>query len=236
VSDEQVIAQAIKALRTGPLHSHLVRERPKTVPELYDQFAKLNKTEIQHFRKLEQQRKVAKPDEASRPCYDDSHRNYLKPVHNIGPDSNEASENWNKGYREPLHHSDFRTLNQRPPQSNQQDGASNKGRGRGRGPYTPRPLYCMYHSNETDHRTKDYPIYIDTKCKMNQDNTQPSSQLHYKGVNHTMQWAPCNQQHSSPYPPHYLAQAYQNSQTQSPAYYQPYHYTNPNHPEPLPAP
>jgi hypothetical protein len=36
VSDEQVIDQAIKALRAGPLHIHLVRERPKTVPELYD--------------------------------------------------------------------------------------------------------------------------------------------------------------------------------------------------------
>jgi hypothetical protein len=62
VSDEQVIAQAIKALRVGPLHSHLVRERPKTVPELYDQFAKFSKSEIQYFRKLEQQQKVAKPD------------------------------------------------------------------------------------------------------------------------------------------------------------------------------
>jgi hypothetical protein len=36
VSDDQVIAQAIKALRTGPLHSHLVREQPKTVPQLYE--------------------------------------------------------------------------------------------------------------------------------------------------------------------------------------------------------
>jgi hypothetical protein len=36
VSDEQVIAQAIKAVHAGPLHSHLVRERPKTVPELYE--------------------------------------------------------------------------------------------------------------------------------------------------------------------------------------------------------
>jgi hypothetical protein len=36
VSDEQVIAQVIKALRVGPLHSHLVRERPNTVSELYD--------------------------------------------------------------------------------------------------------------------------------------------------------------------------------------------------------
>jgi hypothetical protein len=36
VSDNQVIAQAIKALRAGPLHSHLVREQPKTVPKLYE--------------------------------------------------------------------------------------------------------------------------------------------------------------------------------------------------------
>jgi hypothetical protein len=36
VLDEQVIAQAIKALRAGPLHSHLVREQSKIVPELYD--------------------------------------------------------------------------------------------------------------------------------------------------------------------------------------------------------
>jgi hypothetical protein len=36
VSDKRVIAQAIKALRAGPLHSHLIREQPKTVPELYE--------------------------------------------------------------------------------------------------------------------------------------------------------------------------------------------------------
>jgi hypothetical protein len=78
VSDEQVIAQAIKALRKGPLHSHLVRERPKTVPELYNQFAKFSKSDIQHFRKLEQQQKVAKSDEAPRVHYGDNHHNYPK--------------------------------------------------------------------------------------------------------------------------------------------------------------
>jgi hypothetical protein len=51
--DNHVIAHAIKALWAGPLHSHLVRERPKTVPELYEQFAKSRKLEIQHIRKLE---------------------------------------------------------------------------------------------------------------------------------------------------------------------------------------
>jgi hypothetical protein len=54
VSNDQVIAQAIKALHAGPLHSHLVRERPKTVSELHDQFAKFSKLEIQHFRKRDQ--------------------------------------------------------------------------------------------------------------------------------------------------------------------------------------
>jgi hypothetical protein len=36
VLDEQVIAQAIKALPAGPLYSHLVRERPKIVLVLYE--------------------------------------------------------------------------------------------------------------------------------------------------------------------------------------------------------
>jgi hypothetical protein len=179
---------------------------------------------------------MAKPDEAPRPCYSDSHRSYPNPVHNIGPDSDGASENWNKGYREPTYHSYSGTLNQRPTQSNHWGAASNRGRGRHRGPYMPRPLYCMYHGNKTNHRIKVCPIYIDTKPKMNQDTTQPSPQLHSREVNHTMQWAPHNQQHSSLYPSHYPAQTYQNSQTQPSAYYQSYHYAIPNHHEPSPAP
>jgi hypothetical protein len=59
VSEEHVIAQAMKALKAGPLHTHPVRQWPKTVPELYDQFTKFSKSEIQHFCKLEQQHKVA---------------------------------------------------------------------------------------------------------------------------------------------------------------------------------
>jgi hypothetical protein len=50
VSDDQVIAQVVKALRAGPLPSHLVREWPKAVLELYEQFTKFSKSEIQHFR------------------------------------------------------------------------------------------------------------------------------------------------------------------------------------------
>jgi hypothetical protein len=94
----------------------------------------------------------------------------------------------------------------------------------------------MYHGNKTNHRTKDCPIYIDTKQKMDQESTQPSSQLQSRDVNHTMQWAPHNQQHSPSYPPHYPTQPYQNSQTQPPAYCQSYRYATTNNPHPLPIP
>jgi hypothetical protein len=63
VSDDQVIAQAS--------HSHLVRQRPKIVSELYEQFTKFSKSEIQHFHKHEQQRKVSKANEAPRPRYNE---------------------------------------------------------------------------------------------------------------------------------------------------------------------
>jgi hypothetical protein len=67
VSDDQVITQSINALRVGRLHSHLVRECPRTLEDLYDNFQKFSKSEVLHFRKLEQQRKVSKENEASRP-------------------------------------------------------------------------------------------------------------------------------------------------------------------------
>jgi hypothetical protein len=93
VSDEQVIAQAIKALRAGPLHNHLVREWPKTVLEPYEQFMKFSKSEIQHFGKLEKQRKVSKFDEALRPRYNKNQQSYPKLVHNIDSDGCGLLEN-----------------------------------------------------------------------------------------------------------------------------------------------
>jgi hypothetical protein len=87
---------AIKALRVRPLHSHLVREWPKIDTKLYKNFAKFSKLEA-HFRKLEQQRKAPKHNEALRTacCNDNrSHNNYPKHVKSI--DSNDCGPpiNW----------------------------------------------------------------------------------------------------------------------------------------------
>jgi hypothetical protein len=66
VSNEQVITQVIKALHADQLDNYLFREHPRMLEELYDNFRKFNKSEVLHFCKLEQQRKVPKENEASR--------------------------------------------------------------------------------------------------------------------------------------------------------------------------
>jgi hypothetical protein len=63
------------------------------VPKLYEQFTKFIKFEIQHFRKLEQQRKVSKSDKAPRPWYNENQRSYPKPIHNIASDGCGPPEN-----------------------------------------------------------------------------------------------------------------------------------------------
>jgi hypothetical protein len=88
-------------MRAGPLHNHLVRERPKTMWELYEQFTKFNKSEIQHFCKLEQQRKVSKEDEAPKPRHNESQCSYPKSVHNINSDGRGPPENWEKNFGTP---------------------------------------------------------------------------------------------------------------------------------------
>jgi hypothetical protein len=63
------------------------------VPELYEQFTKFSKSEIQHFHKLEHQRKVLKLDEAPRPGYSENQDNYPKLVHIIDSDGCRPPEN-----------------------------------------------------------------------------------------------------------------------------------------------
>jgi hypothetical protein len=84
------------ALRVGQLHNHLVREHPRTLEELYDNFQKFSRAEELHFCKLcklGQQRKIANENESSRPTkysksrestlsFDSSH----KQVHHIDSD------------------------------------------------------------------------------------------------------------------------------------------------------
>jgi hypothetical protein len=104
VSDEQAIMPATKAMCTN----HLVRERLRTLEELYEEFQKFSRAEVLHFRKLGQQRKFASDNESSRPfkyskskevhsSFDTSHRQ----VHYNDSDGCGPPKNWEKNFRHP---------------------------------------------------------------------------------------------------------------------------------------
>jgi hypothetical protein len=71
-----------------------------------------------------------------------------------------------KNFGTPPQEGHQRTLDKRFPQGSQRGGALNHDRGHDRGPYTLKPPYCMYHGSTTNHRTKDCPISLEMKKKM----------------------------------------------------------------------
>jgi hypothetical protein len=130
------------------------------VLELYGQFAKFSKSEIQHFCKLEQQRKVSKPDETPRP--DTMTINEATP--SMYTTLTLMAVGHQKARKRTLDHlrrketQEFSTKD--TPQYSQRGGAPNRGCGHGRDPYTVKPLYCLYHGNETANAQKIAPFSL----------------------------------------------------------------------------
>jgi hypothetical protein len=190
VSDEQAITQAIKALCTGQLHSHLVKEHPKMLEGLYEEFQNFSRAEVLHFCKLGQQRKAANESKSSRPfkyikgkegapTFDATH----KQVHGIDLDGCRPLENWEKNFRPP--HQERNNQVYDPRRDHHQTRGGYSSRGRGRGQNQERPLYCMFHEKDTNHRTRNCPIFLESKKKMTQKYNQPSTNTTAKEVNHT---------------------------------------------------
>jgi hypothetical protein len=112
-----------------------------------------------------------------------------KQVHIIGSNGCGPPENWEKNFGPPPKERNQRAFDQRANQYNQQGGMSGRSHGCGRDPFTYKPLYCMYHDSDTNHHTKDCPIFLESKRKMDQASSQPPQQSSSREVNHTTQWA-----------------------------------------------
>jgi hypothetical protein len=55
------------------------------------------------------------------------------------------------------------------------------------GSYTSKPPYCMYYGSDSNHRTKDCPIFLESNRKLEQDSNQLPQHSLSIVVNHTMQ-------------------------------------------------
>jgi hypothetical protein len=83
-------------------------ERPKSLEELYEEFRKFSRSEVSHYRKLDQQRKTTSKNESSSPFkYNKSKEGVTsfeptrKHVHSIDSDGFRPQENWQKNFRPP---------------------------------------------------------------------------------------------------------------------------------------
>jgi hypothetical protein len=87
-------------------------------------------------------------------------------------------------------------------------------------------LYCMFHERDIDNRMRDYPIFLESKRKMIQKHSQPSTPA--KEVNHTSYWHQPSQSSSLNQPSYQNFNhhpEYQSNYHRYPSqYYQPYHY------------
>jgi hypothetical protein len=82
--------------------------------ELYKEFVNFSKSDVLQFRKLEQQRKAPKHDEALRLIhYNDNQHGYPKEVHNIDSDGCRSLKNWDKNFEPPLQERNQRVFNQK---------------------------------------------------------------------------------------------------------------------------
>jgi hypothetical protein len=160
---------------------------------------------VLHFHKLSQQRKIINENESSWPAkYSKSRESTLsfdtshKQVHNINSDGCRPSENWEKNFRPPRLKSANRTYDSKRDYHHPRGSYSSQGCGRGRN--QDKPLYCMFHEKDINHRTRGCPIFLESKKKMTQKHNHPSNPASAKEVNHRSHWHQASQSSSSHQP------------------------------------
>jgi hypothetical protein len=156
--------------------------------ELYDNFHKFSKSEVLHFHKLEQQRKVLKENEASRPTKYNRGTPWAltkqpSKFTSLTPMDAPPPENWKKKFDPPQLENRNRVFDTIKEYHQLSGGYTSRGRGHGWS--QDRPLYCIYNERDKDHKTKDCPIFLESKKKMAQKWNQPSNPPPTKEVNHT---------------------------------------------------
>jgi hypothetical protein len=146
------INAAIVGLRAGQFRSHLMRERPKTILRLYEEFENYCRSDNDFRMCMEEQSQQKKSTKANQPSekewYNPRNASHAIPQGVFGLDGENTREN-------PNPQADSQSLVPNPPSpphSNQgggrrggRGGGRGRGRGRGRGHNEKRKWYCIFH-------------------------------------------------------------------------------------------
>jgi hypothetical protein len=166
-----------------------VRERPRILEELYEEFHKFSRAEVLHFCKLGQQRKSTNKSESSRSfkfskgkegtsSFDTLHSQ----VHSVDSDGCGPLENWEKNFRPPRTESKNRHMILEKTEAKLEVATQIEvmvGVKRKTGPSTT----CS--TKETLTIRQETPIFLESKKRMTQRHSQPSTACIAKDVNHT---------------------------------------------------
>ena len=168
--EKDAIAKFIEGLLPSQLASHLDREPPRSLSELYVEVEKYAKSEADHKRRVEQ-RKLMRQQlswQQNNQTNTNQQNQYILPVepsqdmdqpeefdpYIIPPPTQPPKEQDNNNSKE--HH-----------QRGRSNRGRGKGRGRGRGPSQgPQKLFCHFHGEDAGHRTNQCPDKKRTLVRM----------------------------------------------------------------------
>jgi hypothetical protein len=119
-------------------------------------------------------------------------------VHSIDTNGCGPPENWGKNFRTLRPEVESKTYDPRGDHSQARGSYANRDHGKGR--MQDRPLYSIFHKRDTDHRTRDCPIFLQSKKKMTQKHSESLTPSTTKEVNHTSHWHQPSQSSSSNQP------------------------------------
>ena len=159
-SEKDAIAKFIEGLLPSQLASHLDKEPPRSVSELYAEVEKYAKSEADHKRRVEQRKLMRQQQNWQQSNQANSNQNqyvlHVEPLQDTG-----QQKEFDPYIISPPTQLLKKQDNNNSKEHNQRS-RSNRGRGKGRDrgrgpPEGPQKLYCHFHGVDAGHRTNQCP-------------------------------------------------------------------------------
>ena len=155
--EKDAIEKCIEGLLSGQLASHLIREPPRTLEELYSEAEKYAKSDANHRRRVEQRRIMRQAEKYNQQTWQQEKQLAHQLILPLEPSHEDEDQITFDPFMTPPE-SEPQCSNDKQPSSGARGRGKGRGRGRGRGPSRdPKKFFCHFHGSDSDHRTNQCP-------------------------------------------------------------------------------